>query len=375
MKATLESGKHNQPQSPTGRARYPLESCRSLHAHVYLEVLAASNAEELTLIIERFTKKGPSMRHIQETVNTNRVAVLLPCYNESLSIRQVVEDFLEVLPGARIYVYDNCSSDGTAEVARAAGALVRAENWPGKGNVVRRMFSDIDADVYVMADGDGTYDSSVAPLLIQRLVENHLDMVVGTRRDVYEDAHRMGHGFGNRLFNGLYRNLFGPLFNDIFSGYRVFSRRFVKSFPAVSSGFEIETEMSVHASQLRMPIAEVQTDYGARHDGSVSKLRTVRDGFRIMFTLLVLFKEIRPARFFGVLAIGLSAVAAILAMPLLITYVETGLVPRLPTAILVTGIVLLAAVFLVSGLILDSVARGRLEQKRMWYVTNSIKQG
>lgn len=302
------------------------------------------------------------------------IAVLLPCYNEGLSIREVVHDFRQVLPDAKIYVYDNRSTDNTADEARAAGAIVRAEGWPGKGNVVRRMFSDIDADVYVMADGDGTYDAKVASQMVNKLTTEHLDMVVGTRSGVYENAHRLGHGFGNRLFNGMYRNLFGSLFTDIFSGYRIFSRRFVKSFPAVSSGFEIETEMSVHASQLRMPIAEIPTAYGARQEGSVSKLRTFRDAFRIMFTFLILFKEIRPARFFGVLSILLLIIAAVLAMPLFFTYFETGLVPRFPTAILATGIVMLAAIFTVSGLILDSVARGRLEQKRMWYMTQQAKK-
>jgi glycosyltransferase involved in cell wall biosynthesis len=298
------------------------------------------------------------------------IAVLLPCYNEGLSIHKTVEGFRSVLPEAVVYVYDNRSTDNTSENALAAGAIVRREEWPGKGNVVRRMFSDIDADIYLMADGDGTYDYRMAPEMIQKLIHEHLDMVVGTRQDVYENAHRAGHGFGNRLFNGLYRSLFGPLFNDIFSGYRIFSRRFVKSFPAVSSGFEIETEMSVHASQLRMPIAEIPTQYGARQEGSASKLRTVRDGLRIFFTFLILFKEIRPARFFGVLAIALSLIAIVLSVPLLLTYLETGLVPRFPTAILATGMVLLSGIFLVSGLILDSVARGRLEQKRMWYVAN-----
>lgn len=313
------------------------------------------------------------MSDIQGTAATLSVAVLLPCYNEGLSIRHVVEDFRKVLPAATIYVYDNHSTDNTSDEARAAGAVVRAENWPGKGNVVRRMFSDIDADIYVMADGDGTYDASVADHMVQTLVNDHLDMVVGTRRDVYANAHRLGHGFGNRLFNGMYRSLFGPLFNDIFSGYRVFSRRFVKSFPAVSSGFEIETEMSVHASQLRMPIAEIATDYGARQEGSVSKLHTFRDAVRIMFTFLILFKEIRPARFFGVLATGLVVLAVGLAIPIVLTFLATGLVPRFPTAILATGIILLASIFMVSGLILDSVARGRLEQKRIWYMTNANK--
>ncbi len=312
--------------------------------------------------------------NVQTGPITRKTAVLLPCYNEGLSIRKVVEDFRKTLPEATIYVFDNCSSDNTVEEARAAGAVVRTEQWPGKGNVVRRMFSDIDADFYIMADGDGTYDSSVAPQMIQRLIDEHLDMVVGTRRNVYKNANRIGHGFGNRLFNCMYRSLFGPLFNDIFSGYRVFSRRFVKSFPAISTGFEIETEMSVHASQLRMPIAEMATDYGARQEGSVSKLRTVRDALKIMFTFLILFKEIRPALFFGVFAIGLSIVAVILALPLLFTYLETGLVPRFPTAILATGIILMAGIFTVSGLILDSVARGRLEQKRMWYLANNSNQ-
>lgn len=311
------------------------------------------------------------MDGIQNKNEFGRVAVLLPCYNEGLSIRKVVESFRQVLPDAVIYVYDNRSTDNTSDEARAAGAVVRAENWPGKGNVVRRMFSDIDADVYVMADGDGTYDASVAAQMVQKLVNDHLDMVVGTRRDVYANAHRFGHGFGNRLFNGMFRSLFGPLFNDIFSGYRIFSRRFVKSFPAVSSGFEIETEMSVHASQLRMPIAEVPTEYGARQEGSVSKLRTFRDAFRIMFTFLILFKEIRPARFFGALATGLVLLAILLVIPIVLTYLDTGLVPRFPTAILATGIVLVASIFMVSGLILDSVARGRLEQKRIWYMNNA----
>ncbi|WP_415880590.1 glycosyltransferase [Methylomonas sp. TEB] len=312
--------------------------------------------------------------YAQDGSKIGKIAVLLPCYNEGLSIRKVVDDFRKELPDATVYVYDNRSSDNTIAEATLAGAVVRSEQWPGKGNVVRRMFSDVDADIYIMADGDGTYDSKVAGQMIQRLVDEHLDMVVGTRRNVFENAHRAGHGFGNRLFNAMYRSLFGPLFTDIFSGYRVFSRRFVKSFPAISSGFEIETEMSVHASQLRMPIAEMPTDYGARLEGSASKLRTVRDAFRILFTFLILFKEIRPARFFGVLAMGLILIALVLALPLLLTYLDTGLVPRFPTAILATGIVLLAGIFTVCGLILDSVARGRLEQKRMWYMTNSRSQ-
>jgi glycosyltransferase involved in cell wall biosynthesis len=309
--------------------------------------------------------------HTDYPDKSNKIAVLIPCYNEALSIRMVIEEFRKALPAATIYVYDNCSTDGTAAMAREAGAIVRYEPWPGKGNVVRRMFADIEADVYVMADGDGTYDPTVAPVMVNRLLDERLDMVVGTRRNVYLNAHRKGHAFGNKLFNAVYRKLFGPLFSDIFSGYRVFSRRFVKSFPSISSGFEIETEMSVHASQVRMPIAEIQTDYGARKDGSVSKLRTFHDAFRILRTFIMLFKEIHPAKFFGSIAAILVALSLILGYPLLWTYMETGLVPRIPTAILITGMMLLASISLVSGLILDSVARGRLENKRMIYLSFS----
>ena len=311
---------------------------------------------------------SPVYRSSKELIDAVEIAVLVPCYNEEITIERVVRDFVNAIPTAHIFVYDNCSTDHTIVRARAAGAIVRNEPWPGKGNVVRRMFADIDADVYVMADGDATYDPTVAPYMILRLLAERLDMVVGTRSDVFSNAHRVGHGFGNRLFNRLYRGLFGPIFTDIFSGYRVFSRRFVKSFPAISNGFEIETEMSVHASQLRMPVSEIKTRYGAREEGSVSKLRTFRDAFRILGTFLLLYKEIYPARFFGAIAVFLALLALGLAYPLFETYFETGLVPRLPTAILTTGLVMLAAISLVSGLILDSVARGRLEHKRLLYL-------
>jgi glycosyltransferase involved in cell wall biosynthesis len=297
-----------------------------------------------------------------------RIAVLIPCFNEALTVASVVTSFRVALPAATIYVYDNRSTDGTAACAREAGAVVRHESWPGKGNVVRRMFADVDADVYLMADGDGTYDASLAPVMIARLIADHADMVVGTRKHVFLDAHRKGHGFGNQLFNLIYRRLIGPDFTDIFSGYRVFSRRFVKSFPAISSGFEIETEMSVHASQMRMPIVEVETEYSERSQGSSSKLRTFRDAFRILSTMLHLFKEIRPFPFFGIFAVVFSLTAVILGLPLLSTYLETGLVPRFPTAILATGLMLLAGLSLGCGLILDGVARGRLEQKRILYL-------
>lgn len=296
------------------------------------------------------------------------VAVLLPCYNEGLSIRKVVEEFKQHLPGALVFVYDNRSSDNTADEARAGGAIVRHEPWPGKGNVVRRMFADIDADIYVMADGDGTYETRKAPTMVRALIDQHLDMVVGTRQGIYDQAHRSGHGFGNRLFNTVYRAMFGELFTDIFSGYRVFSRRYVKSFPAVSAGFEIETEMSVHASQLRMPVQEIPSAYGKRQEGSFSKLNTVRDALRILRTFVLLFKEIRPARFFGLVALCMALAALALGLPLVFTFMATGLVPRFPTAILVTGLGVLAAVSGTCGLILDSVARGRLEAKRLVYL-------
>lgn len=321
------------------------------------------------------TVSGESLS-LKAFIDGIEVAVLIPCHNEELTIERVVCDFLRAIPNARIFVYDNCSTDDTAIRARAAGAIVRAEPWPGKGNVVRRMFADIDADIYVMADGDATYDATVVPEMVRRLVEERLDMVVGTRRHVFADAHRRGHGVGNWLFNRLYRELFGPTFTDIFSGYRVFSRRFVKSFPAISSGFEIETEMAVHASQLRMPVTEIETKYSTREEGSISKLRTFRDALRILGTFVLLFKEIQPARFFGSIAAFLVCISLILAYPIFTTYIETGLVPRFPTAILVTGLMLLSSISLVSGLILDSVARGRLEHKRLIYLgLSQLRQG
>jgi len=293
-----------------------------------------------------------------------RIAVTLPCYNEAATIGGVVEAFRDALPEAEIYVFDNNSSDGTPEVAARAGAIVRREPRQGKGNVVRRIFSDIEADIYVMADGDGTYDAAMAPTLVELLKRNRVDMVIGTRADVTRDAGRGGHAAGNRVFNGLYRWMFGREFTDIFSGYRVFTRRFVKSFPAVSSGFEIETEMSVHASQLGIPVLERPTRYGIRHEESASKLRTVRDGLRILGMFATLAKETRPLAFFGVIGALLVGGALALSSPLLLTYAETGLVPRFPTAILSTGIVLIGVISTVCGLILDSLARARIEAKR-----------
>jgi glycosyltransferase involved in cell wall biosynthesis len=298
-----------------------------------------------------------------------RIAVLLPCYNEEAAIAQTVAAFRAALPQARIYVYDNNSSDQTREVALQAGALVRTERMQGKGNVVRRMFADIDADIYVMADGDATYDASAAPELVRRLVEEQLDMVVGARKSEVEEAYRRGHRLGNRVFTGLLASLFGRTFSDIFSGYRVFSRRFVKSFPALSRGFETETEISVHALELAMPVGEVVTAYGARPAGSESKLSTYRDGWRIMRTILHLFRIERPVLFYGGIAAFLAALAVILAVPLAITYAKTGLVPRVPTAILITGMMIVAALSFFCGLILDTVVRGRREIRRLHYLS------
>ena len=299
-----------------------------------------------------------------------RIAVLLPCYNEEAAIAQTIAGFRAALPDAVIYVYDNNSSDGTRAVAAAAGAIVRTERMQGKGNVVRRMFADVEADIYVMADGDATYDASAAPTLIAKLLDEQLDMVVGARRsEVEAEAYRRGHVLGNRLFTALLSNLFGRSFSDIFSGYRVFSRRFAKSFPALSAGFETETEISVHALELAMPVGEVVTAYGARPEGSVSKLSTFRDGWRIMKTILHLYRIERPVLFFGSLAFLLAGIAVILAVPLAVTYVETGLVPRFPTAILVTGLMILAALSFFAGLILDTVVRGRREVRRLHYLS------
>ncbi len=299
-----------------------------------------------------------------------RIAVLLPCHDEAAAIGQTVAGFRAALPGARIYVYDNNSRDDTARVAAAAGAIVRTERMQGKGHVVRRMFADVEADIYVMADGDSTYDSAAAPALVARLVEERLDMVVGARRsEVEAAAYRRGHRLGNRLFTGLLASLFGRSFTDIFSGYRVFSRRFVKSFPALSRGFETETEISVHALELAMPVAEIETAYAARPEGSQSKLSTWRDGWRIMRTILHLFRIERPVLFYGGFGLFLAGIATMLAIPLVITFAQTGLVPRFPTAILVTGLMIVAFLSFAVGLILDTVVRGRREVRRLHYLS------
>lgn len=301
--------------------------------------------------------------------NQPTIAVVLPCYNEEAAIAATVAGFRAALPSATIYVYDNNSRDRTREVAAEAGAVVRTERQQGKGHVVRRMFADIDADIYVMADGDLTYDPKAAPAMVDLLLAEQLDMVVGTRRHEEKEAYRGGHVLGNRIFTGLLSSLFGRSFSDIFSGYRVFSRRFVKSFPVLSEGFEIETEMSVHALELRMPVGEVETSYGARPEGSHSKLSTYSDGWRILKTIGTLYRVERPTLFYGSIGALLVAAAIILAVPLVVTYAQTGLVPRFPTAILVTGMIIVAVLCFFAGLILDTVTRGRREVRRLAYLS------
>jgi glycosyltransferase involved in cell wall biosynthesis len=298
-----------------------------------------------------------------------RIAVLVPCFNEEAAVASVVSGFRKALPSAQIYVYDNNSRDRTAEVARSAGAEVRREGRQGKGHVVRRMFADIDADVYLLVDGDATYDAPSAPGMIELLVNDHLDMVVGSRVDQEQAAYRRGHRTGNWLLTGFLSSVFGQVFTDILSGYRVFSRRFVKSLPVLSDGFEIETELSVHALELALPVTEIETPYYARPEGSVSKLNTWRDGFRILGTILKLYRSEKPLRFFTVIGIFLMLVSIGLAIPVIVTYLEVGLVPRLPTAVLSMGLMILAVLSASSGLVLDTVTRGRREMKLLSYLS------
>ncbi|MCW2394915.1 MULTISPECIES: glycosyltransferase family 2 protein [unclassified Sphingobium] len=300
-----------------------------------------------------------------------RIAVLLPCYNEAVAIGQTVTAFAQALPQAAIYVFDNNSSDDSVAVARAAGAIVYSVRQQGKGHVVRRMFADVDADIYVLADGDATYDASAAPALVTAMLDGPLDMVVGARKSAVEAAYRPGHRLGNLLLTGLLRQLFGRSFTDILSGYRVFSRRFVKSFPILSEGFEIETEMSVHALELRMPVGEVMTAYAARAEGSLSKLNTFRDGWRILRTMIQLYRVERPLWFFGFIALVIALVAGLMGVPVILTYLETGLVPRFPTLITIVGMGVLSALCLLTGLILDTVTRGRQEMKRLAYLAHT----
>jgi hypothetical protein len=318
------------------------------------------------MLLER---KFPSNTHGRSTSPTQtRIAILLPCYNEESGIYKVATDFRRALPNATVYVYDNNSSDNTVQLAQEAGAIVRFEPRQGKGHVVRRMFADIEADIFVMCDADDTYDASCAAHLVEVLEEQGLDMVVGARKPESGGTYRRGHEIGNWILSALVRKIFGDRFRDMLSGYRVFSRRFVKSFPVMSGGFEIETELTIHALELEMPACEIPVAFRSRAPGSASKLRTVRDGFRILGTIVILLKQERPLQFFSTFALLLSIVSVILAAPVVGTYIETGLVPRFPTAILSSTLMLLAFLFFFSGQILQTVTRGRQEAKRMRYL-------
>jgi glycosyltransferase involved in cell wall biosynthesis len=308
------------------------------------------------------------MTPVLTTHDRPSIAVLLPCYNEATAVGDVVRAFMKELPEAVVYVFDNNSTDGTAEVARAAGAVVHTEHLQGKGNVVCRMFADIEADIYVLSDGDSTYDVSAAPQMIQRLLDRHLDMVVGARVAETQAAYPRGHVFGNAVFNGLVSRLFGNSFKDLFSGYRVFSRRFAKTFPELSTGFEIETQLSVHALEMKMKTLEVPTRYLERPDGSVSKLRTYRDGTIILSSILILLREIKPAVFYGIAAAVLAVIGLAIGSGPVVDYIETGLVPRLPRAVLASAVMILSALSLLAGIVLESLSRSRREMKRLAYL-------
>ncbi len=321
------------------------------------------------LVADISTETG-KLAAVADAFGGYRVAVLVPCYNEAVAVAQVVRDFAAALPQATIFVYDNNSTDDTVSVARSAGAEVFRETRQGKGFVVRRMFTDIEADIYVLVDGDATYYAPSAPRMIARLIEDRCDMVVGIRVDQTVAAYRAGHRTGNRLLTGFVANVFGRSFTDMLSGYRVFSRRFVKSFPLLSAGFEIETELTIHALELGLAVAEIETPYYARPEGSESKLSTWSDGFRILWTIIQLYRSERPMRFFGAFALAFGVAALGFAVPVFITYAETGLVPRLPTAVLSTGLMLAACLSFAVGLILDTVSRGRREMKLLAYLSH-----
>lgn len=303
-----------------------------------------------------------------------RIAILVPCYNESITVARVIQDFRAALPGAEICVFDNNSSDGTAAIARAAGARVQQVALQGKGHVVRRLFADVEADIYVMVDGDDTYHAPSAPALLACLREGRHDMVVAVRRHEAEAAYRPGHVWGNRMLTAFLARLFGRPCRDILSGYRVFSRRFAKSFPVLSAGFDIETELTVHALELKMSVGELETPYRERPEGSFSKLSTWRDGLRILATMLRLFSAERPLAFFGTIALLLALLGLGLGAPVVLEYMRTGLVPRVPTAILATGLMILAALAGFAGLVLDTVTRGRREQKMLAYLRHGAPE-
>ena len=308
-----------------------------------------------------------SQQAMRQKAENLSIAVLLPCKNEATTIAKVVKDFYTALPSASIYVYDNNSTDDTAEIAAQSGARVGYEIRPGKGNVIRRMFVDIEADLYIMVDGDDTYDASQAPLLVKKLINTKSDMVIGTRLDISNKHQRTGHGIGNKMFNLIYRFLFGREFTDIFSGYRIFSRRFVKSFPALSSGFEIETELSVHASQLRLPVAEIAFEYKNRPEGSESKLSTIRDGLCILKTIIILLKEYKPLYFFGSIGLLGMILSILVAIPVLWQFTHTGKIEGIASAVLSTGIMIISMLTMTAGVILDSIRRFRVEVKHLFY--------
>jgi glycosyltransferase involved in cell wall biosynthesis len=310
----------------------------------------------------------PVAEHAANIANTANIAVMIPCYNEVVTIAAVVKEFQHSLPSAQIYVYDNNSTDGTAAAAAAAGAYVRTEPLQGKGHVVRRMFSDIDADIFVLVDGDCTYEAAAAPRMIRMLIDGNLDLINGVRRSNLQEAYRPGHKFGNWMLTALVALVFGRRTNDMLTGYRVFSRRFVKSFPCLTVGFEIETEITVHALELRMLMADVDTEYRGRPAGSASKLSTFHDGARILRLIIVLIKEERPLAFFGAIGLVLFLTAVVLFIPVFIEYLQTGLVRRFPTAILATGLVLAAMLSVAAGLVLSAVTLGRREMKRLIYL-------
>jgi len=300
-----------------------------------------------------------------------RLAVLVPCYNEEAAIAKVVRDFRSVLPAAQVYVYDNNSKDATRAIAKDAGAVVRSETRQGKGNVVRRMFADIEADVYILVDGDDTYDAAAAPAMVARLIDEGLDIITGRREATGGAAYRRGHVMGNKLLTGLTGLMFGVNMGDMLSGYRIMSRRFVKSFPSAVEGFGIETELSVHAVRMLVPMAEVVTKYKERPEGSASKLNTYRDGIRILFTIAGLTRRERPLVYYGLIFLLFALASLAIGIPVVIEYFETGLVPRLPTAVLVTGMMIISALSLVAGLVQDNITRGRWEQKRLTYLSFS----
>jgi len=339
-------------------------------AFAYAEYLFARWSIRRTLFINTYF---PASSHKDIIMSDLKIAVLIPCYNEEVAITQVVSEFKASLPQAEIYVYDNNSSDNTVEAARRAGATVRSETMQGKGHVVRRMFSDIEADYYVLVDGDATYEAAAAPRMVAKASSEGLDMVNGVRVTDRTAAYRPGHVLGNKMLTGLVMSIFGRRTTDLLSGYRVFSRRFVKSFPVMSSGFEIETEFSVHALELDMPISEEPTVYVERPVGSTSKLNTYQDGFRILFTILTLVQREKPILFFFSSGLLFFLIGLLVGAPVVIDYAQTGLVPRLPSAVLATGLVLLSALCVLCGIVMNGIKHGRQEMKRLAYLSYAIK--